>query len=130
MAENKTTSKIPIHSYVISFRFTGPAPSASKGTSIVMNLSDYDAPKQWGAKVVNITDNTMTMKVYTPATCPVGKWDFKFDTFIKSGENTKVFRYSHPHPVYMIFNPWNPGTSLRVSNNAQEFPVKIVDTFE
>jgi transglutaminase 1 len=85
---------------------TGDQPLPSKETYVDVILSDKDLPKQWGAKIASTTGNTLSITVFTPPTCFVGKWSFSVDAIKKDKEKSKVFRYKHPEPIYMLFNPW------------------------
>ena len=83
-----------------------------------MILSDEDHPKEWGAKTVSKEDGAITVRIFTPPNCYVAKWNFKLDTIIKKEKTeedpepgSKVFRYAHVNPIYIIFNPWCPGKS-------------------
>ncbi|KAK2155751.1 hypothetical protein LSH36_232g01006 [Paralvinella palmiformis] len=85
---------------------TGKKPRESKGTQVTLMLSDKDLPRQWGAKLVKNEGQSASIRIYTPPNCQVAKWNFKFDTIVKKGSGGKIFRYTHPNPFYMIFNPW------------------------
>uniref|UniRef100_A0A0B7A7F1 protein-glutamine gamma-glutamyltransferase n=1 Tax=Arion vulgaris TaxID=1028688 RepID=A0A0B7A7F1_9EUPU len=84
----------------------GDKPLTSKQTHVEFILSDDDKPKEWGAKIVSTENATITIDVYTPPTCFVGKWAFSIDVVKKEGSDVNVFRYLHRDPIYIIFNPW------------------------
>ena len=94
---------------LICLSLSGKKPIESKGTRVVMMLSDVDTPREWGAKVVKMDGSDVTVRIFTPPNCIVSKWTFKFDTILKKEEGSKVFRYTHAHPIYLLFNPWCPG---------------------
>ncbi|XP_059179199.1 hemocyte protein-glutamine gamma-glutamyltransferase-like [Physella acuta] len=84
----------------------GDTPLESKGTSVQFILSDEDRPKEWGAKIVSQQGNQLTIEVYTPPTCYIGKWNLKIDVVKKLDTNVNVYRYQHADPIYILFNPW------------------------
>ncbi|XP_033729965.1 hemocyte protein-glutamine gamma-glutamyltransferase-like, partial [Pecten maximus] len=85
---------------------TGDHPHPTKGTLEEMILSDVDLPKQWGAKLVRRTNNDLQLQVMTPPFCPVGRWNVKVRA-VKKGETPSISKvYSHPQPIYILFNPW------------------------
>ena len=75
-------------------------------------LSDKDLARQWGAKLVKSEGQSISVRIYTPPNCQVAKWNFKFDTVIKKGSGGKIFRYTHPDPFFVLFNPWCTGKVL------------------
>ncbi|XP_059141210.1 hemocyte protein-glutamine gamma-glutamyltransferase-like [Physella acuta] len=84
----------------------GSNPSVTQGTSVEFILSDDDEPKKWGAKIDSQKDTTLTVTVFTPPTCYVGKWTLKIDVVKKVDRDVNIFRYQHRDPIYIIFNPW------------------------
>jgi len=87
----------------------GNEPRESRSTRIVLKLSDDDLPREWGAKIVNSKADTTTIRIFTPPEMYVAKWTFKFDTMVVQEEESKVFRYTHDEPIYVLFNPWCSG---------------------
>ncbi|XP_076469796.1 hemocyte protein-glutamine gamma-glutamyltransferase-like [Babylonia areolata] len=84
----------------------GENPKASKGTQVEFILSDKDEEGQWGAKVAQQSGKSLTLTVFTPPDCIVGKWRFKVGVVKRSDTQTAVYRYNHRDPIYMLFNPW------------------------
>ncbi|XP_012938089.1 hemocyte protein-glutamine gamma-glutamyltransferase [Aplysia californica] len=84
----------------------GDNPSPAKGTDVQFILSDVDKPREWGAKILRQQDNMLTVTVFVPPTCYVGKWDLKLDVVKKDNNDVAVYRYEHEDPIYIIFNPW------------------------
>eukprot|EP00918_Siedleckia_nematoides_P033728 GHVU01073272.1.p1 GENE.GHVU01073272.1~~GHVU01073272.1.p1 ORF type:complete len:769 (-),score=118.27 GHVU01073272.1:951-3257(-) len=107
---------------------TGENARESKGTKIIVILSDIDEAKEWGAKVVSTTDNSLRVKIYTPPNGIVAKWNFAFDTILKKADASKVFRYKHSVPVYIIFNPWCTDDQVYMDDDAsrQEYVLNDV----
>jgi transglutaminase 1 len=71
-------------------------------------MSDEDKPGFWGAKVKDIKENNVTVTVFTPTKCYVGKWQFGIDSMQKANKG-RVFRYADKNPIYLLFNPWCKG---------------------
>lgn len=87
---------------------TSDKPRESKGTRVVITVSDQDKPREWGAKILKMEGKSVSLRIFTPPSSLVAKWTFKFDTIIKEENDKKVFRYTHPHEIYLLFNPWCP----------------------
>ncbi|XP_076469989.1 hemocyte protein-glutamine gamma-glutamyltransferase-like, partial [Babylonia areolata] len=90
----------------------GTRPLASKGTQVEFILSDKDEEGQWGAKVAQQSGKSLTLTVFTPPDCIVGKWRFKVGVVKRSDTQTAVYRYNHRDPIYMLFNPWCKGDTV------------------
>lgn len=86
----------------------GKKPMESKGTRVLLVLSDTDKAREWGARILRMNENELTVRIFTPPNCIIGKWLFKFDAILKKGDQQKIFRYTHENPVYVLFNPWCP----------------------
>jgi hypothetical protein len=110
---------INFHSCV--WRTTGNEPLASKNTYITLNVKEGLKLRRWSAGVVTSDDNKVTVEVRLPGDTIVGKWQVHVDTTPVIVPVTEVndldapppprtiHRYTHPHPVYIIFNPWSSG---------------------
>lgn len=73
-------------------------------------LSAKDEPKEWGALIQSQKDKTLTLKMMTPPTCPVGQWKLQIDMVKKVDKKTAEFKYWQPGHIYILFNPWCKGT--------------------
>ena len=91
------------------YGFVGDKPRESRGTQVVLMLSDEDEPRKWGAKVVSQEGETFTIRIITPPHLAVNKWKFSFDTVLNTNDRCQVFRHTRSFPVYILFNPWCPG---------------------
>ena len=89
--------------------FVGENPRESRGTQVVLLLSDEDEPKKWGAKVLSQEGETFTIRIVTPPHLAVNKWKFSFDTVFNADDKCQVFRHPRSFPVYILFNPWCAG---------------------
>jgi len=84
----------------------GSKPIESKGTMVTLLLSDVDKPLEWGAQTLKSDGQTLNIRIFTPPNAFVAKWNFAFDTILKKGTAEKKFRYTHPQPIYILFNAW------------------------
>ncbi|XP_033749220.1 uncharacterized protein LOC117333912 [Pecten maximus] len=85
---------------------TGTYPVATKGTRVEMFLSAADQHCEWRARLLEQKDLALTLEVITPPSCIIGRWHFKIKTFKKTNMRPSNKIYSHPQPVYILFNPW------------------------
>lgn len=95
----------------------GDRPMISKGTRIMLRLSDEDKPKKWGAKIKSTDGDSIVMTIMTPPECLVGKWAVKIDSIFKSGDTHKRYRYTHKDDIYMLFNPWCPDDTVFIDDD-------------
>ncbi|CAL1532743.1 unnamed protein product [Lymnaea stagnalis] len=94
----------------------GDSPAANKGTSVDFILSDDDKPKEWGAKIQSQKGNSLTITVFTPPTCLVGKWTLKLDVVKKENTSVNIYRYQHKDAIYILFNPWCKDDDVYLDN--------------
>lgn len=86
---------------------SGDNPLPGKGSLVELILSDVDHPNEWGAKVKKTNGGVTEVTIFTPSICPVGKWRLKIDIIRQDDKAKKsLFRYTHPLPIYILFNPW------------------------
>ncbi|XP_064640895.1 hemocyte protein-glutamine gamma-glutamyltransferase-like [Lineus longissimus] len=83
----------------------GDLPKVSRNTSVLIIMSDKDKPGCWGAKVKEVKEDSVTVTVFTPSKCFVGKWQFGIDSLQKANKE-RVFRYADKSPIYILFNAW------------------------
>ena len=87
-----------------------------RGTEVKLQPKVFDdkevKPDEWAAKITEQKGYTVgwdivTVSVYPPATCGVGKWNLGIEHVMKKDNGRdRVFRYEHDDPVYILFNPW------------------------
>ncbi|XP_013382452.1 hemocyte protein-glutamine gamma-glutamyltransferase-like isoform X3 [Lingula anatina] len=95
-----------MHDLKLCFEY-GKFPKPGKGTSVSFHVSAKDRPKEWGAEIVSVVGNTITVSIITPPDCLIGKWDMRVDTAVKLNDgSTRLFRYFFPKQFYVLFNPW------------------------
>ncbi|XP_055892689.1 hemocyte protein-glutamine gamma-glutamyltransferase-like isoform X1 [Biomphalaria glabrata] len=95
----------------------GENPLVSKGTNVEFILSDEDRPKEWGAKIVSQKGKVLTLEIFTPPSCLVGKWKLKLDVVKKENNTVSIYRYEHKDVIYILFNPWCKDDSVYMSND-------------
>ena len=94
-----------------------------------MTLCAKDGVKQrrWSAGISSIDECKAVFEIRMPGDCSIGKWKLHIDTTetpIPTDESNEdqvppikhIQRYTHPHPIYIIFNPWSQG---KFSNKLQ-----------
>ena len=89
--------------------FTGKNPRISKRTEVHLSLSSKVNTKGWDAKIESKGENTIKVRVTTPANCFVGKWTLLIDNVKETGGSYEVHRYYHEPKIYILFNPWCKG---------------------
>ncbi|KAJ8303349.1 hypothetical protein KUTeg_019745 [Tegillarca granosa] len=94
----------------------GKTPNPIEGTYVEIVLSDADEPRQWGAKIQDMTANYLTVTVFTPPTLYVGKWEFRVDIIKLADEENTTFRYNCSQPIYILFNPWCKDDTVYMEN--------------
>ncbi|XP_060077070.1 hemocyte protein-glutamine gamma-glutamyltransferase-like [Ylistrum balloti] len=85
---------------------TGDNPLPTKGTQVELILSDVDQEAQWGAKILEQKDMTLTLEVITPPCCIIGRWSLKVRTLKKANLQPSHNSFNFPQPIYILFNPW------------------------
>ena len=87
----------------------GEGARPSNGSYVEFILSAKDEPKEWGALIQSQKDKTLTLKMLTPPTCPVGQWKLQIDMVKKVDKKTAEYKYWQPGNIYILFNPWCKG---------------------
>ncbi|XP_069113007.1 hemocyte protein-glutamine gamma-glutamyltransferase-like [Argopecten irradians] len=85
---------------------TGIKPLVSKGTRVELFLSKPDQQGQWGATLKEQKDTTLNLEITSPPSCIIGQWRIKIRTLRKATMQPAKKVYSHPKPLYVLFNPW------------------------
>ena len=80
----------------------------TKGTQVIINLSEKGTEQKWEAKLSSQDDNTLTIRVTPPPKCFIGKWKMEIRSISKKPETIQR-RYRHKSTIYILFNPWNKG---------------------
>lgn len=90
----------------------GDDPRQTKGTRILLILSDKDVDKEWGAWILNNEEKKLSVRINTPPTCYVGIWKLQVETIKKVDNKKIIFEYTHDQDIYVLFNPWCKGLFL------------------
>ncbi|KAK6185333.1 hypothetical protein SNE40_007590 [Patella caerulea] len=96
---------------------TGEHPLPTTGTLVTFKLQEGAdrsyKPDSWGAHMVNLDGNFMTMAVYVPAKCVIGEWEFVVKrTLVKKDGKKMSFRYEYPDDIIILLNPWSPDDTV------------------
>ncbi|KAM9848686.1 protein-glutamine gamma-glutamyltransferase K-like [Aulostomus maculatus] len=83
---------------------TGPLPTVSKGTHVIIPLVERLEHDSWGAEVVEQDGRRMKLAVNSPATAPIGRYQLLVETSCPSGQ--AVSTHDPANDVYVLFNPW------------------------
>ncbi|XP_050399134.1 annulin isoform X2 [Patella vulgata] len=102
----------------LTFLFkTGEYPLPKAGTLASFKLQEGAdrsyKPDSWGAHIVKLDGNFMTMAVYVPAKCVIGEWEFVVKTIFEDKDGKKMsFRYEYPDDIIILLNPWSPDDTV------------------
>lgn len=96
--------------YLISSHLTssGPQPTVSKGTHVIIPLVKDLERDRWEAAVVKQDDNRTKLSVNSPPTAVIGRYQLTVETDCASGR--AVSTHDPANDIYMLFNPWCEGT--------------------
>ena len=96
----------------VCFSSPGDNPKVSKGTQVTLPVRQTAGVVDWGVSVERSEGTVLTLKVATPPSCIVGCWKLHIDSLLRPALFTErsLHRYTHPQPVYILFNPWATGT--------------------
>ncbi|KAK2155991.1 hypothetical protein LSH36_224g02007 [Paralvinella palmiformis] len=86
----------------------GDRPLVSKGTSVQVSPEYMLRSRHWSCSLQSTKGDKITLAVLSPPTCYVGRWKLVVETWLKKEAKNKVdvLKYTHQHPVYIIFNPF------------------------
>lgn len=90
---------------------SGPLPSVSKGTQVSVPLvedqEDLEEDGRWRAALVKQEGSRIQLRVNSPATAAVGRYQLTVETSCPGGHAVSTH---HPdNDVYILFNPWCEG---------------------
>uniref|UniRef100_A0A665VH84 Protein-glutamine gamma-glutamyltransferase K n=2 Tax=Echeneis naucrates TaxID=173247 RepID=A0A665VH84_ECHNA len=83
---------------------TGPLPTVSKGTHVIIPLVEELKGNRWEAAIVSQTDKSIKLSVNSPASAVIGKYQVSVET--SNSTKKSVFTHDSANDVYMLFNPW------------------------
>ncbi|KAJ8303153.1 hypothetical protein KUTeg_019549, partial [Tegillarca granosa] len=86
---------------------TGPDPKPGRGTHVQCAIADSIIPGEWCAILKSRPSREeAVVTVYTPANCVVSDWNLTVESIITHCGRHMAFKYNHPNPIYVLFNPW------------------------
>lgn len=87
--------------------FSGPLPTVSKGTHVVVPLVENLKNDRWEAAVVKQDGNRLKLSVNSPATAVIGRYQLIVETSCASGQF--ISTHDPANDIYVLFNPWCRG---------------------
>ncbi|KAJ8717052.1 hypothetical protein PYW08_005451 [Mythimna loreyi] len=81
----------------------------------------------WTANLLDIQEgNTLSFKVSSPVTAPVGAWALRVVTWQRGSQERAYFDFDQD--IYILFNPWNPDDQTYMEDTAllQEYVLNDV----
>nr|XP_057929927.1 protein-glutamine gamma-glutamyltransferase K-like [Doryrhamphus excisus]XP_057929928.1 protein-glutamine gamma-glutamyltransferase K-like [Doryrhamphus excisus] len=89
---------------------TGPLPTVSKGTHIIIPLVDVPQDNCWQAVVVKRDGARMKLSINSPATAVVGRYRLQVETKYPSGQ--AISAHEPVNDIHLLFNPWCEGDAV------------------
>ncbi|KAK9534403.1 hypothetical protein VZT92_008252 [Zoarces viviparus] len=83
---------------------TGPLPTVSKRTHVIIPLVEEVKDGRWEAAVVRQDDKKMMLSVNSPPTAVIGRYQLTVETTSANGQ--AVSTHDPANDIYMLFNPW------------------------
>uniref|UniRef100_A0A7N8WK93 Protein-glutamine gamma-glutamyltransferase K n=1 Tax=Mastacembelus armatus TaxID=205130 RepID=A0A7N8WK93_9TELE len=83
---------------------TGPLPSVSKETHVLIPLVEELEDNRWEAAVVTNKDKKLKLSVNSPPTAVIGRYQLTVETSCANGPATS--KHDPANDIYMLFNPW------------------------
>ncbi|KAJ8717662.1 hypothetical protein PYW07_005592 [Mythimna separata] len=124
-------------------RFTRPFDEANDIVQLVFSIGDKPSMEtmgkmfirrdvatdkhSWTAQLLDIQEgNTLSFKVSSPVTAPVGAWVLRVITW-QRGSQERAY-YDFDQDIYILFNPWNPDDQTFMEDKAllQEYVLNDV----
>ncbi|XP_043920796.1 coagulation factor XIII A chain [Protopterus annectens] len=96
----------------------GRSPRIDNGTYIVAPLTEELKKDKWGAKILSIRDETLTLAIQSAPDCIVGKFRMYIAVMTPFG-----IRRTPRDPgtdTYIIFNPWCKDDTVYMENDAEK----------
>ncbi|XP_068581608.1 protein-glutamine gamma-glutamyltransferase K-like isoform X2 [Cebidichthys violaceus] len=83
---------------------TGPLPTVSKGTHVIVPLVEELKDDGWEAAVVRQDDKKILLSVNSAPTAAIGRYRLTVETTCANGQAVSV--HDPANDVYLLFNPW------------------------
>ncbi|KAK3745808.1 hypothetical protein RRG08_030681 [Elysia crispata] len=93
----------------------GDEPNTRKGTYAEMKLEEGKdtsymtgdtESKEWGARILSQSDNTLTVGVYSPPDAIIGEWEYAVRTVKVKGGKDENYECEGSEEVIILLNPW------------------------
>ncbi|XP_070816990.1 protein-glutamine gamma-glutamyltransferase K-like [Chaetodon trifascialis] len=83
---------------------TGPLPTVSKGTRVIIPLVEDLKDGRWEAALVKQDDKKIKLSVNSPPTAVIGQYQLTVETNCANGR--AISTHDPANDVFMLFNPW------------------------
>ncbi|XP_047442789.1 protein-glutamine gamma-glutamyltransferase K-like [Mugil cephalus] len=83
---------------------TGPLPTVSNGTHVIIRLVDNLEDDRWEAAIVKQDDKRIKLSVNSLPTAVIGKYQLAVETSCPNGQ--AISKHDPANDIYMLFNPW------------------------
>lgn len=97
----------PSHVNVPSLSASGPLPTVSKGTHVIIPLVEELEDGRWEAAIVTKDDKRIRLSVNSPPTAIIGQYQLTVETNCTNGQ--AISTHDPANDIYMLFNPWCEG---------------------
>lgn len=84
-------------------------PSDESSAAVPMLEKGSETIGIWNAVYEGQIDSHLIVAVTAASDCIVAAWRFDIDTKLNGGGSLS---YTHPQPIYVLFNPWCPNDSV------------------
>ncbi|GFO34752.1 hemocyte protein-glutamine gamma-glutamyltransferase [Plakobranchus ocellatus] len=102
----------------------GDAPNPNKGTFVSIKLEEgketsymTSESKEWGARILEQTGNTLTLGVYPPPDVIVGEWEYAVRTVKVKDEEVEEYDCEGSEEVIILLNPWCKDDDVYMENS-------------
>ncbi|XP_068449134.1 protein-glutamine gamma-glutamyltransferase K-like [Clinocottus analis] len=104
---------------------TGPLPSVSKGTHVIVPLVDDLEDDRWEAAVVKRDDNKMMLSVNSSPTAAIGRYELVVVTNNANGQ--ALSKRDPANDIYLLFNPWCEDDSVFMDSEEERHEYVLND---
>ncbi|XP_041847772.1 protein-glutamine gamma-glutamyltransferase K [Melanotaenia boesemani] len=105
---------------------TGPLPTVSKGTHVIIPLVDDLEDERWEAKITKQDGNKIKLSVNSPADAVIGLYGLTVMT--RSSENEPATAYNSSKNIVILFNPWCEEDTVFLDDEEQRKEYVLNDT--
>ncbi|XP_042338968.1 protein-glutamine gamma-glutamyltransferase K-like [Plectropomus leopardus] len=93
---------------------TGPQPTVSKGTHVIIPLVEELEDDRWEAAVVKQDDKRIKLSVNSSPTAVIGRYQLIVETTSTHGQF--VSKHNPANDIYLLFNPWCEDDTVFMDN--------------